>query len=118
MSEKSTDKILEMTTRRSISDAERGYAKLDALGSPPTLELQDLRGSASHSPAGPPHSSELHEDATYEYRSLSKRFWDRFTGEKKDKVGWCKSLENVVTASCESLVHHCDDTTSKRSNLL
>ncbi|GJE95944.1 calcium/proton exchanger-like protein [Phanerochaete sordida] len=89
-----------------MSNAERGYAKLDtAEPSADVIQLEDLRQHASSSEQTN-HSTEssdrdgAHTPTMYEqYLSRRKQIWDRLRGKGRIVPGYGQSLKNVVLSS-------------------
>jgi hypothetical protein len=98
-----------MSQRRiSMSDAERGYAKLAvAETSSENLELNDLRNDSRSREPTTDHTNSHTEDLpsrlpTLYEQYLSRRhvFWNRLRGKGRKVPGWAESARNAVCSSC------------------
>ena len=98
-----------------MTDVERGYAKLHTTDSSDSLELNELHHShppSRRSPstqehgngntAGPPqHQNSRYEDIANEITRREKVFWDRLRGKGRRVPGWAESCKNALLSSCE-----------------
>ena len=94
------------SARKSMSDAERGYAKLNTNEpSSDALELENLqhRSSNQSQESAQGNGQGSHNPTLYEqYLSRKQVIWDRLRGKGRRVPGLGESVKNVVFSSCES----------------
>lgn len=107
MSSKGTDDVEKAERTADMSDADRGYARLET--------ARRDRHSMDHSRAEPFYSdapaahegsdlSRQHPSVYQQYLKRERAFWSRLKGEGRNVPGWLASGKNVVFSSCTSSV--------------
>ncbi len=102
----------------SMTDVERGYARLHPTSSADSLELDDLPPRSASSTSSNAHvianddteRQPSKQSSMYaEIRKREKVFLDRLRGKGRRVPSWAQSGKNVLTYSCKSfhLVFHC-----------